>query len=287
MDTRLQKVGLLGMILIAGLLISSGFFPSGRSERATAVSTSVALAEKEKTESDCLSEVEIPEDILAAQQETVSGTSLQLLEEREAAAAYSIQDFEIMLQMPELPTGCEITAMTMVLNYYGYPADKVEMATEYLPVVSANLYYGDDGLLYGPDLNRFFVGDPTTTGGYICGPEAIVTAANAYLADQESSLRAVDMTGASVDELYQMVREDTPVVVWVTISMMQRETAQGWYTEDGDYVDWSTNDHGAVLIGYTEGTVLIADPLAGIVEYDRQAFEAVFASRGNQCVVIQ
>ena len=44
----------------------------------------------------------------------------------------------------------EITAMTMVLNYYGYPADKVEMATEYLPVVSANLYYGDDGPLYGP-----------------------------------------------------------------------------------------------------------------------------------------
>ena len=62
---------------------------------------------------------------------------------------------------------------------------------------------------------------------------------------------------------------------------------RGWYTEDGDYVDWSTNDHGAVLIGYTEETVLIADPLAGIVEYDRQAFEAVFASRGNQCVVIQ
>ena len=48
-------------------------------------------------------------------------------------------------------------------------------------------------------------------------------------------------------------------------------------------MDWSTNDHGAVLIGYTEGTVLIADPLAGIVEYDRQAFETVFASRGNQC----
>lgn len=44
-------------------------------------------------------------------------------------------------QMQELPTGCEVTALTMVLNYYGYTIDKVTMATE---------------------------GDPTTELGYIC-----------------------------------------------------------------------------------------------------------------------
>lgn len=37
-------------------------------------------------------------------------------------------DFPIIIQNPELPTGCEITALTMVLNYYGYPADKIVMA---------------------------------------------------------------------------------------------------------------------------------------------------------------
>ena len=51
--------------------------------------------------------------------------------------------------------------------------------------------------------------------------------------------------------------------------------------------DWSTNDHGAVLIGYSAGTVTIADPISGICEYFREQFEKVFASRGNQCVILK
>ena len=38
---------------------------------------------------------------------------------------HEIQDFEIIYQEPELPTGCEITALTMVLHYYGFDVDKV------------------------------------------------------------------------------------------------------------------------------------------------------------------
>lgn len=202
------------------------------------------------------------------------------------AEEYLIADFPILNQMPELPTGCEITALTMVLNYYGYEIDKVTMATQYLPCTSANLYYGDDGLLYGSDLNDYFVGDPTTELGYICGTGAIVTAADSYLEDAGSELRAEDITGAEPEELYELVSENIPVVVWVTIEMADRQDAQGWYTEQGEYVDWSTNDHGAVLVGYSENAVTIADPISGLVEYDKDQFESVFESRGNQCVII-
>ena len=52
-------------------------------------------------------------------------------------------------------------------------------------------------------------------------------------------------------------------------------------------MDWSTNDHGAVLIVYTETTVTIADPISGRMEYDREQFEEVFRSRGSQCVVLE
>lgn len=201
-------------------------------------------------------------------------------------SSHVIDDFGLTLQMPELPTGCEITALTMVLNYYGYDVDKVTMATEYLPISSSYFYYGDDGNLYGPDLNNYFVGDPLTTGGYICGTGAITTAADDYLEDVGSSMRAKDITGSTPEELYQLVSEDTPVVVWVTIYMTERTDVSGWYTENGEYVDWSTSDHGAVLIGYSDDTVTIADPISGIVEYDRQAFESVFASRGNKCVIL-
>lgn len=199
---------------------------------------------------------------------------------------YTISDFPVVYQMPELPTGCEITALTMVLNYYGYQVDKVEMAMEYLPTLaSEETYYGEDGRLYGNDINQYFIGDPTGIGT-ICGTGAIVTAADSYLNDNGSTMTAVDRTGAALEELYQLVSEGIPVVVWVTIEMEERLPTQGWYTESGEYVDWATNDHGAVLIGYTQKTVLIADPISGLVEYDSERFEKVFASRSNQCVVL-
>lgn len=200
---------------------------------------------------------------------------------------YRINDFPVIWQMPELPTGCEITALTMALQYYGYDVDKIRMASEYLPTAGTGNYYGDDGRLYGNDLNQYFIGDPFTEGGIICGTGAIISAADVYLESQGSTMRAVDRTGSSPEELYELVSQDIPVVVWVTIGMQDRYTAQGWYTENGDYVDWSTNDHGAVLIGYTEDSVIIADPISGETEYDRNQFEKVFESRSAQCVTLE
>lgn len=208
--------------------------------------------------------------------------------ETAGAESHVIGEFVVIYQMPELPTGCEITAATMVLNYYGFSADKVEMAVNYLPTLaSTGRYYGEDGLLYGNDLYMYFLGDPETEGGYVCGAGAIVTALNAYLADQGASLQAVDKTGALASELYELVSRDIPVIVWCTIGMTERNVVQGWYTERGTYVDWATNDHGAVLIGYSAETVTIADPISGKVEYAREQFESVFVSRSSQCVVLE
>lgn len=208
-------------------------------------------------------------------------------EQEEIPSSYQIEDFPIILQMPELPTGCEITALTMTLNYYGFRADKTVMASEYLPTAPAAFYYREDGSMYGNDMDEYFIGDPFTEEGIICGTGAIVTAADSYLADEGSSLRALDLTGSTAEDLYRRVSMDQPVIVWVTISMADRGETNGWYTEDGEYVEWSQGDHGAVLIGYTDTTVTIADPIAGETEYDRTQFEEVFTSRGNQCVVLE
>lgn len=221
----------------------------------------------------------------AETQETVSETETR---EEVLPEAYTIENFPIIYQMPELPTGCEITAMTMVLNYYGMQADKVDLAVNYLPAMySTGLYYGEDGRVYGNDINQYFIGDPTTEEGIICGTGAIVSAADQYLEASGSELRAEDRTGSTPEELYQLVSENVPVVVWCTIGMQDRSVVQGWYTESGEYVDWGTGDHGAVLVGYSSDTVTIADPISGLIEYDRAQFESVFASRGNRCVTIE
>lgn len=113
------------------------------------------------------------------EEETVETAAVE-----EVSTLAQIEDFPIVNQMPELPTGCEITALTMALNYYGYPVDKTVMASEYLPTASADRYYGSDGRLYGTDMNEYFIGDPFTENGIICGTGVIVTAADSYLADQ-------------------------------------------------------------------------------------------------------
>lgn len=202
-------------------------------------------------------------------------------------AASQIEDFPLVIQNPELPTGCEITALTMVLNHYGFEADKIEMAGRYLPKTNAGIYYGEDGLRYGNDMENFFIGDPFATSGVICGIGALETAAEGYLQNHGSTLNPYDITGETPEELYARVAAGQPVLVLVTIYMADRREAQGWYTQEGNWVDWSRNDHGAVLIGYTESGVTIADPISGIVEYPREDFENVYRSRGQRAMVLE
>ena len=223
------------------------------------------------------------------QSETVAvGLESTLLSEKvyRNSTGTRLTDFEIMEQYPELPTGCEITAMTMVLNYYGYNVDKVTMALDYMPKIQAEFYRGEDGRLMGPDLENFFVGDPTEEIGYICGTGAIVTAANRYLADVGSDLTAAAMKNVQPEKLYDLIDQGTPVVIWCTINMEDRAETDSWYREDGTYMEWSTNDHGAVLIGYDEDTVTVADPIYSRITVSRDQFEKIFAERGGQCVIL-
>ena len=259
-------------------------YPQSQSETASSQAEPVSQAEPAEAVSSQVTPAPASESEVSPAESPVSAAS-----QPEPDPGVRIGDFPVVYQLPELPTGCEITALTMALQYYGLDADKTEMAADYLPTSpSTNRYTGSDGRVYGIDLDAYFVGNPFDDSGMICGPAAIVTAANGFLADQGSSLQAADRTGASPDALYALVEQNTPVVVWVTIGMTPRQPAQmSWYTETGKYVDWTNNDHCAVLVGYTDSSVWIADPLAGLVEYSKTSFERVFASRGNRCVVLQ
>lgn len=214
---------------------------------------------------------------------------VETVEETPLPDNYSISNFGFTGQMPELPTGCEITSLTMVLNYYGYPVDKMTMALDYLPTLGwTDIYYGNDGTVYGNDIYNYFIGDPQSeTDGLSCGAGAIVTAANNYLADNGNAMQAEDETGAEPEQLYRFVSEGTPVVVWGTISMEERQVMEDWSSEDGRAESWAMNDHCMVLIGYDTENVTVADPLEGIITYNKAQFETAFRSRSNQCVILK
>lgn len=279
--------------IILAVVVFIGGFGAGNIYRSICKAEAVSQKETETEDSEEASAQDGAETESEAQSETQSETVAVGLESTQISAEVKksnsgtqLTDFDIIEQYPELPTGCEITAMTMVLNYYGYNVDKVTMAMDYMPKVQAEFYRSEDGRLIGPDLENFFVGDPTQETGYICGTGAIVTAANAYLMDVGSDLTAVAMKHAQPEELYDLIDEGTPVVIWCTINMEDRAETDGWYREDGTYMEWSTNDHGAVLIGYDEDTVTVADPIYSRITVSRAQFEKIFAERGGQCVIL-
>ena len=288
--------------VILAVVVFIGGFGAGNAYRSICKAEAVT---QDSTESDVEKEViynsddqqgekagsyEVTEMESETQSETVAVglESTQIsVEVKKSNSATQLTDFDIIEQYPELPTGCEITALTMVLNYYGYQVNKVTMALDYMPKVQAEFYRSEDGRLMGPDLENFFVGDPTEETGYICGTGAIVTAANRYLADVGSDLTAAAMKNVQPEKLYDLIDQGTPVVIWCTINMEDRAETDGWYREDGTYMEWSTNDHGAVLIGYDEDTVTVADPIYSRITVSRDQFEKIFAERGGQCVILQ
>ncbi|MFD1851504.1 C39 family peptidase [Oceanobacillus bengalensis] len=102
-------------------------------------------------------------------------------------------DVPLISQLPELPTGCEITAVTMMLRYKGCNADKVTLANE-MPRATK-------------DPNNGYVGDPFTPDGWTIYPSALIKLVEHYAGN------AVDLTAADIEK---QLTDEKPVVVWVS-----------------------------------------------------------------------
>lgn len=184
-------------------------------------------------------------------------------------------DIPFVNQYPELPTGCEITALTTVLNYLGYNVDKLTMAD----------YYLDKGKMGEVSPYKAFVGNPRDEDS--CGAFApvLVNSATKYLKSQRSYMNVYNITGAEYNELLDYVDDGHPVLVWETMYMKEPYESCTWNI-DGESIMWLSREHAMVLIGYTQSTYIMADPLRGICEYDKELVETRYKSMGKQAIVI-
>lgn len=184
-------------------------------------------------------------------------------------------DIPFVSQYPELPTGCEITALTTVLNYLGYNVDKLTMAD----------YYLDKGKMGEVSPYKAFVGNPRDEDS--CGAFApvLVNSATKYLKSQRSYMNVYNITGAEYNELLDYVDDGHPVLVWETMYMKEPYESCTWNI-DGESIMWLSREHAMVLIGYTQSTYIMADPLRGICEYDKELVETRYKSMGKQAIVI-
>jgi uncharacterized protein YvpB len=103
-------------------------------------------------------------------------------------------DVPLIMQNPELPTGCEATATAMMLQYAGAPLTKFDVV---------------DQMPYSDDPSRGFVGDPYSEFGFTIYPSALLPLVRGQLGS------AVDLSGAPLAELLAYLQAEKPVCCWI------------------------------------------------------------------------
>lgn len=183
-----------------------------------------------------------------------------------------------LAQYPDFPTGCEVTSMTMVLNYEGFDVTIGELSDQYLK----------KGEPASESYREIFWGDPRSPEAFGCFAPVLADAANQYLEEQKTDKRAIDLTGTKFEDLYEALRYGYPVIVWGSMYIDQEIVEIGSWEIDGEQVTWPGNEHCMVLTGFSlkNDTVKVCDPLRGIVDYDRTAFERHYNDMERQAIII-
>lgn len=190
-----------------------------------------------------------------------------------------ISDVPFINQKPELPRGCEVTSLAMLLQHAGVEVDKMELASNINKVP-----FEENGLR--GNMNEGFVGDIYSfsnpgLGVYI---KPLIELGNQYLPNQ-----LVDLTGSDIEELYHQIDNGRPVLVITnaTFKQLSESEFQSWETTGGE-MKVTYEEHSVVVVGYDENYVYINDPLANQEnkKIDKQEFEEAWIQMGRQALVI-
>jgi len=185
-------------------------------------------------------------------------------------------DVENILQMPELPNGCEVVSLAIVLNYLGYDVDSLWLFENYM--AKSPYAEGDPWTTY--------IGDPTGKG-LGCYAPCVVNTGNYYLSDQGSDLTVTDVSYKDMSEYVEYIKKGVPVIMWGLIDMNGNGRICWERTINGKKVDWHNYSHCLVMVGFTEESYVFCDPMRGIVEYDKEDVEKSFLINYEQACIIE
>lgn len=122
-------------------------------------------------------------------------------------------------------------------------------------------------------------------GGWYCFEGPVVQAANGWLEDRGSDLRA--LTGLDREGLERYARAGTPLAVWVTLNYAAPQRSQFfWLLEDGTVYYPYRNLHCVVLAGVEDGKYRVADPISGVTLVEKELFWDSFSAMGGRAVAV-
>lgn len=192
--------------------------------------------------------------------------------------SFILEDFNTVLQEPELPTGCEITTLAEVLNYHGFNIDKEELCDNFMPVD----YVGS------VTMTQAYLGDPRSNNGFGCYSPVIVKSAYEYFESIDSPCYAVDLSGTDFRDLFYQICQGRPVIVWATMYLTESYPNYKWTAGNGEDMIFNDYQHCMAIYGYdlNEGIIYAGDPLVGNTTYSIDRFEMIYDIMYKQAVVI-
>ena len=150
-------------------------------------------------------------------------------------------DVPLENQMPDLPNGCEVTSLSMLMNYYGIKVNKNELAE--------NIQHVDfftDGGKYRGNPNQGFVGHMSIANAGWCvynGP--LYNVARKYTTHIEN------ITGSDFLSLLKLVSNGHPMLIITTTTFNRVNDMQTWDTNTGK-VNVTPSSHACVITGYSK-----------------------------------
>lgn len=191
-------------------------------------------------------------------------------------------DVPIIKQFPELPRGCEVTSLAMLLQYKGIQTDKMDLAAKVKK--DSTPYRKVNGNIHWGSPNDGFIGDmySYSNRGYGVYHKPIKELAEQFLPGQ-----IVDLTGRDFAELKTFLSLDIPI--WIITNTTYKklpETAfETWQTPDGE-IQITYKEHSVLITGYDGENIYFNDPING--EKNRAArtedFIDAWKQMGSQAV---
>lgn len=189
-------------------------------------------------------------------------------------------DAPLVLQNPELPSGCEITSLTMLLQFAGIAKDKMELVPE-IRKDETPLKWNPDGTIQSwGNPHAGYVGDMTgKSKGFGVYHEPVFDLLKSYVPT------AVDLTGGDFEQVERQVAAGIPVVAWTTIGYGKPSRWVEWESPDG-LVRTTFSEHAVLVVGFDEKNVYVNDPLKAnkSVKIDKTLFVETWSIMGKQAV---
>lgn len=200
---------------------------------------------------------------------------------RDTLKGFTLHHAPLIKQNPELPRGCEVTSVAMLLNEGGVPVHKLELAEQVVkdPAPFKRL---KNGRASWGDPNRGFLGNMYDLSKPGLG---VYHEPLSFLIHSHTKGNGLDLTGMEFKDVLYFLEKGHPIVTIITSRFRPVHDWVSWEGPRG-LVRTTYREHAVLLVGYDHKYVYVNDPLSGQKnrKLDRSSFEQGWIQMGRQAL---